>query len=103
MSASQIILAVVSLLLGGGFARTVIDALKARPERDSVIILPWKELNAALRGQNERLAAELSDARTALREARTEIAALRAAEERLEQQVDRLRAALNAAGISIPP
>jgi hypothetical protein len=83
VATSQIIIAVASLLLGGGFAQTLSQALKARPEREAVIILPWKELNSALRGQNETLQAELLATRVALNEERL-------ARKELERKVDQL-------------
>lgn len=90
MSTTQAIIAVLSLLLGGGFAQTLGQALKARPEREAVIILPWKELNAALRGQNDTLQTELTGLRSRTRELEERIDKLNNLVDTKNQQIDRL-------------
>lgn len=87
----QTILAVLSLLLGGGFVTSIIQALKARPERDSVVVLPWKDLNAALRGQNETLRLDYQRERDARLHCERE-------RDALEHRIDMLAAQVRALG-----
>lgn len=52
---SQTVLTILSVTLGGGFVTSLVQAFRARPERDSIVIVPWQKLNDALGAQNERL------------------------------------------------
>jgi hypothetical protein len=86
------LLTLLSVLLGGGFITSIVQALRARPDRDAVVIVPWQQLNTALREQNDDLRADWARER----EARIE------SEGRLflaEQRLDRLEAQLRAAGM----
>jgi hypothetical protein len=86
------LITLASVVLGGGFVTSVIAALRARPDRDAVILVPWQQLNTALREQND----DLREDWVREREARIE------SEGRLllaERRVDRLEAQLRASGI----
>jgi hypothetical protein len=52
---SQAVLTILSVALGGGFVTSLVQAFRARPERDSIVIVPWQKLNDALGAQNARL------------------------------------------------
>lgn len=94
VSGDQLLLAVLSVGLGGGFVTSLTLALKARPEREAVIIVPWQKLNEALQGQNETLRGDLDGLRADWRrerEARIEVEKqfdlLEARCDRLERQL----------------
>lgn len=44
----QTLLGALSIVLSGGFVTTVIAVWKAKPERDSVVVLPWQNLTNTL-------------------------------------------------------
>jgi hypothetical protein len=94
---SQLLIAVISVLLGGGFMGSLVQAFRARPERDAVVIVPWQKLNDALGEQNERLRQDWR----AEREARQQSEALLF---RATYRADQLERQLRALGISpVPP
>lgn len=83
------ILTLASVLLGGGFITSVIAALRARPDRDAVILVPWQQLNTALREQNDDLRSDWTRERAARIESEGKLLLA-------EQRVDRLEAQLRA-------
>jgi hypothetical protein len=89
---TETIIAVASVLLGGGFLSSVIAALRARPDRDAVIIVPWQKLNDALREQNDTLRADWQSERTMRVESEGRLLLA-------EQRIDRLEAQLRAMNI----
>jgi predicted RNase H-like nuclease (RuvC/YqgF family) len=44
----QTLLGVMSIVLSGGFITTIIAVWKAKPERDSVVVMPWQNLTNTL-------------------------------------------------------
>jgi hypothetical protein len=91
MSAETII-ACSSVLLGGGFLSSIVAALRARPDRDAVVIVPWQRLNDALRDQNNTLRADWQSERTMRVESEGRLLLA-------EQRIDRLEAQLRAMNI----
>jgi hypothetical protein len=84
---TETIIAVASVLLGGGFLSSVVAALRARPDRDAVIIVPWQKLNDALREQNDTLRTDWQAERAMRVESEGRLLLA-------EQRIDRLEAQL---------
>lgn len=80
----QTLLGALSIVLSGGFVTTVIAVWKAKPERDSVVVLPWQNLTNTL-GEHIR---QLQSDWQREREARVQSDAARVA---AEKQVDTLQ------------
>jgi hypothetical protein len=79
------IITLASVLLGGGFISSVVAALRARPERDAVLIVPWQKLNEALREQNDDLRTDWQAERALRIESEARLF-------KAEQRIDRLEA-----------
>jgi hypothetical protein len=88
------IITLASVILGGGFVTSVVAALRARPERDAVIIVPWQKLNEALREQNDTLRTDWQDERRMRVDSEGKLFLA-------EQRLDRLEAQLR--GLGVPP
>lgn len=86
----QTLLGALSIVLSGGFVTTVIAVWKAKPERDSVVVLPWQNLTNTL-GEHIR---QLQSDWQREREARVQSDAARLAAEKqadqLQDEIDNL-------------
>jgi hypothetical protein len=100
---TQTVLTVASVVLGGGFIGSLVQAFKARPERDAVVIVPWQKLNEALGTQNDRLRADYGTERDARLAAEREVERVRALLDSAQARVDLLERTLARAGLSLPP
>lgn len=85
------IITLASVLLGGGFVSSVVAALRARPERDAVIIVPWQKLNDALRQQNDDLREDWTRERAARIESEGRLLLAEQRIDRLEEQLRGMR------------
>lgn len=67
------VIALISIVLGGGFITALIQGYKARPERDAVVVSAAQNASEILRGLNESLYAELDRERARRHEAEAKI------------------------------